>query len=101
MTHLYNCSSLYRANVSNQEALFILESCQQTRLFDCQLARKGYLQINAFVASGGRVEKNLEALLMKATESVSGEVREIILNSINESFSGSHNVVIRDQIAWT
>ena len=31
-------------------------------LVDCQLAKKDYLQINAFLAKGGGVEKNLEDL---------------------------------------
>ena len=41
-------------------------------LFDCQLAKKDYLQINAFLAGGGRVERNLEALQMKAIASLGG-----------------------------
>ena len=41
-------------------------------LLDCQLAKKDYLQINAFLANGGGVEKNLEALQMKATASFGG-----------------------------
>ena len=35
---------------------------EQVVLLDCQLAKKDYLQINAFLASGGRVERNLVAL---------------------------------------
>ena len=40
--------------------------------FDCQLVKKNYLQMNAFLASGGGVERNLEALQMKTTASLGG-----------------------------
>ena len=68
-------------------------------MLDCQLANKDCLQINAFLASGGRVEKNLKVLLMKATESLDDGAREGILSSINESLGGSHSVVVRDRVA--
>ena len=50
---------------------------------------KDYLQINAFLANGGRVERNLEALQMKTTASLgSGAIRET-LSSI-ERLGRSH-----------
>ena len=55
-----------------------------------KLAKKDYLQINAFLASGGGVERNLEALQMKATASLSGGAIGGTLSSINESLGGSH-----------
>ena len=59
-------------------------------LLDCQLAKKDYLQINTFLASGGKVERNLEILQMKTTINLgSGAIGET-LSSINESFGGSH-----------
>ena len=58
-------------------------------LLDCQLAKKDYLQINAFLASGGGVERNLEALQMKATASLGGRAIGGTLSSINESLGGS------------
>ena len=57
---------------------------------DRQLAKKDYLQINAFLASGGGVERNLEALQMKATASLSSGAIGRTLSSINESLGGSH-----------
>ena len=59
-------------------------------LLDRQLAKKDYLQINAFLASGGGVERNLEALQMKATASLGGGAIGGTLSSINESLGGSH-----------
>ena len=59
-------------------------------LLDCQLAKKDYLQINAFLANGGGVERNLEALQMKATTSLGGGAIGETLSSINESLGGSH-----------
>ena len=58
---------------------------------DCQLAKKDYLQINAFLASGGGVERNLEALQIKATASLGGGAIGETLSSINESLGGSHH----------
>ena len=63
---------------------------KQAVSLDCQLAKKDYLQINAFLASGDGVEMNLEALQMKATANFSGRAIEETLNSINESLVGSH-----------
>ena len=57
---------------------------------DRQLAKKDYLQINAFLASGGGVERNLEALQMKATASLGGGAIGLTLSSINKSLGGSH-----------
>ena len=57
---------------------------------DRQLMKKDYLHINAFLASGGRVERNLEALQMKATASLGGGAIGGTLSSINESLSESH-----------
>ena len=59
---------------------------------NCQLAKKDYLQINSFLASAGRVEKNLEALQMKAIASLGGGAIGGTLSSINESLGGSHHV---------
>ena len=59
-------------------------------LFDLQLAKKDYLQINPFLASGGGVEKNLETLQMKATASLGGGVIGKTLSFINESLGESH-----------
>ena len=59
---------------------------------DCQLAKKDHLQINAFLASGGRVEKNLKILQMRATASLGGGIMRGILSSINESLSSSYCV---------
>ena len=58
-------------------------------LLDCQLAKKNYLQINAFLASGGEVERNLEALQMKATTSLGGRAIGRTFSSINKSLSRS------------
>ena len=44
-------------------------------MLDCQLAKKDYLLINAFLTSGGKVEKNLEALLIKSIKSLGGEAK--------------------------
>ena len=68
-------------------------------LLDYQLAKKDYLQINAFLASGGKMEKNLKALLMKATKSLGSGIRGTILSSINKNLGRRHNVVVNDQIA--
>ena len=57
---------------------------------DRQLAKKDYLQINAFLASGGGVERNLEALQMKVTASLGSGAIGKTLSSINESLGGSH-----------
>ena len=64
---------------------------KQVVLLNCQLAKKDYLQINAFLASGGRVERNLEALQMKATASLGGGAIGGTLSSINKSLDGSHH----------
>ena len=63
---------------------------KQAVSLDCQLAKKNYLQITAFLASGGGVERNLEALQMKATVSLSGKAIGGIFSSINESLIESH-----------
>ena len=62
---------------------------KQTVLFDRQLTKKDYLQINVFLASGGGVERNLEVLQMKTTASLGGEAIRGTLSSINESLGGS------------
>ena len=54
------------------------------------LQGKDYLQINAFLAGGSRVKRNLKTLLIKATKSFSGKAGGEILNSINKSLDGSH-----------
>ena len=69
---------------------------KQAVLLNCQLAKKDYLQINAFLASSGGVEKNLKALLMKTTESLGDRARRKILSSINESLGESHSIVVKD-----
>ena len=58
--------------------------------------QKIYLQINTFLASNSRTERNLKALLMKTTESLSGKARGRILSSINKNLDGSQSVVVRD-----
>ena len=63
---------------------------KQVVLLNRQLAKKNYLQINAFLASGGEVEWNFEALQMKATASLGDEGIGGTLSSINKSFGGSH-----------
>ena len=63
--------------------------------------QKHYQQINAFLATSGRVEKNLEALLTKTTRDLGSRTRGGILSYINECLGRSHNVVVRDEIAWT
>ena len=55
-----------------------------------QLAKKDYLQSNAFLASGGGVERNLEALQMKATTSLGGGGIGGTLSSSNESLGKSY-----------
>ena len=57
---------------------------------DRQLAKKDYLQINTFLASGGGVERNLKTLQMKAIVSLGDGAIERTLSSINESLGGSH-----------
>ena len=52
--------------------------------------KKNYLQINAFLASSGGEEKNLEILQMKAITSFDdGEIGKTF-SSINKSLGGSH-----------
>ena len=63
---------------------------KQAVSLNCQFAKKDYLQINASLASGGRVQRNLKALQMKATANLVGGAIEETFNSINESFDGSH-----------
>ena len=63
---------------------------KQAVLLDYQLAKKDYLQINAFLASGGGVERNLEALQMKAIASLDGGAIGGTISSINKNLSGSH-----------
>ena len=63
---------------------------KQAMLLDCQLAKKDYLQINAFLAIGGGVERNLDALQMKATASLGDGAIGGTLSSINESLGGTH-----------
>ena len=46
--------------------------------------------MNAFLASGGKVKRNLKALLIKITESLSDRAKKRILSSINKSLSGSY-----------
>ena len=58
-------------------------------LLDCWFVRRLSTD-HAFLASGVKVERNLKALLMKATESLGGGAGGEILSSINESLSGSH-----------
>ena len=70
-------------------------------LLDYQIAKKDYLQINPFLASGARVEKNFEVLLMKATESLGDGAKEKIVSSINENLDGCHSVAVRDWLACT
>ena len=70
----------------NLEVLCILRNC---RLLDCEFASK--LSTNyTFLASGIRVEKNLKALFMKTTKSLSGVVRREILSFINKNLGRSH-----------
>ena len=59
-------------------------------LLDCQLAKKNYPQIIAFLSSGGGVERNLEALQMKTTASLGGGAIEGTFSFINESLGASH-----------
>ena len=58
--------------------------------FDCQLTKKDYLQINAFLANGGGVEGNLEVLQIKATANLGSRAIGGTLSFINESLGGSH-----------
>ena len=53
--------------------------------------RKDYIQIIAFLASGGGVEKNLKALQMKTIMSLGGRAIRKTFSSINESLDGSHH----------
>ena len=64
---------------------------KQTVSLNRQLAKKDYLYIIAYLASSGEVERNLEALLIKGTESLGGRAIGGTLSSINESLSGSHH----------
>ena len=59
-------------------------------LLNYQLAKKDYLQINVFLASSGRVEKNLKALQMKAIASLGDGAIVRTFSSINESLSESY-----------
>ena len=63
------------------------------------LQEKNYFQINIFRASGGKMEKNLKILLMKATKSLGDRAKEKIQNFINKSLFESHNVRMRDWVA--
>ena len=57
---------------------------------DSQLAKKDYLQINAFLASSNGVERNLKALQMKAIASLGDGAIDETPSYINESLGGSH-----------
>ena len=63
---------------------------EQAVPLDRQLAKKDYLRSNAFLSSGGGVERNLESLQMKATTSLGGGAIGGTHSSINESLGGSH-----------
>ena len=63
---------------------------KQVVSLDRQLAKKKYLQINAFLASGGGVERNLEALKMKTTASLGSRAIWETLSAYNESLDKSH-----------
>ena len=73
---------------------------KQAVLLNHQLAKKEYAQINAFLAGGDRVEKNLKALLMKAIESLGGGARKGILSFVNKNLGRSQNIVMRDWVTW-
>ena len=70
-------------------------------LLNHQLIKKDYLQINTFLASSSEVERNLETLLMKATDDPGGGARGRILSFINQNLGVSNYLIARDQIAWT
>ena len=53
--------------------------------------KKDYLQINAFLGSDIRIEKNIKALQMKTIASLGGGAIGETLISINESLDGSHH----------
>ena len=55
-----------------------------------QLAKKDYLQINAFLAGGGGMEKNFKALQIKDTASLVGRAIRGALSFINNSLGESH-----------
>ena len=52
-----------------------------------------------FLASDGKREKNLKALLIKAIESLGSGTSRGILSSINKNLGGSYSIVIKDQVA--
>ena len=55
------------------------------------MQEKNYLHINVFLASSGRVERNLKGLLIKATKSFNSKAKREILSSINENLSRNHS----------
>ena len=55
-----------------------------------QLAKKEYLQINAFLASGGGLERHLKVLQIKATASLGAGAIGGTLSSINKSLGRSY-----------
>ena len=57
---------------------------------NCQLAKKDYLQINAFLANGGGVERNLKYLQMKTTASLGAGAIGGTFSFINKSLGRSH-----------
>ena len=80
-------------NLTSQTKKFYIsygDVAKQEVSLDCQLAKKDYLQINAFLVSGGGVERNFKALQIKATASLGGGVIRGTLSSINENLGESH-----------
>ena len=93
MKHVYATSHLCinsTSQIKNFYAFYGADAKQAVTL-DCQLAEKDYLQINAFLASGGRVERNFKALQMKPTSSLYTGMIGGTFNSINESLGRSHH----------
>ena len=93
ITWLTYAISHLRINSTSQIKKFYT-SCgavaKQAVSLDCQLAKKYYLQINAFLASDGGVERNLEVLQIKATASLGGKAIGGTFSSINKNLGGSH-----------
>ena len=62
------------------------------------LQKKDYLQINVFLGSGSKIEKNLKVLLIKAIKSFDGGARGEILSSINKSLEESYSIVVKNWV---
>ena len=68
-------------------------------LLDYQLAKRRLSTNQFFLISGGKMERNLKALMMKATKSLDSEAKSKVLRSINKSLDKNYNIVMKNLVA--